>query len=73
MWLYVWGNGVVVASMYAALLMEISDKETDAPSSFGFVLIAGNILMAVAVLMESYCSIQSWRAEQRPSAVELVA
>ncbi|CAM9198733.1 unnamed protein product [Ectocarpus sp. 8 AP-2014] len=73
MWLYFWGNGVVVASIYAALMMEISNKETDAPSGFGFVLIAANVLMAVAVLMESHFSIKSWRAERSPTTVELVA
>ena len=77
-WLYFWGNGVVMASMYVALLTEISDEEeTDAPSSFGLVLIAANILMAVAVLMESHFSIQNWRAERSPTAttttLELVA
>ena len=72
-WLYFWGNGVVVASVYAALMMEIKNTESDIPSGFGFVLIAANMVMAIAVLMESRYSIKKWRAERRPVTVELVA
>ncbi|CAM9332568.1 unnamed protein product, partial [Laminaria digitata] len=53
--LYRWGNGVILASMYVALLMKAdsSNKESGRLAIFGGVLIAANTVMIAAVLVQS--------------------
>ncbi|CAM9095604.1 unnamed protein product, partial [Laminaria digitata] len=55
MWLYRWGNGVVLASMYVALLRkaDVSGDDSRTQSAFAGVLIAANVFMIVAVLVHS--------------------
>ena len=63
MGLYRWGNGVVVASMYVAFLMKIDvgyDTE-NALLTFSGVLIAANVFMAVAVLIQTTLLIKEFR------------
>ena len=47
--LYRWGNGVILASLYVALLMKAKESVYDlkALSAFGWVLIAANVVMIV--------------------------
>ena len=53
--LYRWGNGVILASLYVALLMKAKESAHDvkALSAFGWVLIAANVVMVVAVVGEA--------------------
>ena len=54
--LYRWGNGVILASMYVALLMKAKESahdEVKALSAFGWVLIAANVVMVAAVVGEA--------------------
>lgn len=55
MGLYRWGNGVVLGSMYVALLLkvDVSCEGTDTLSAFAWVLIAANVFMVVAVMAHS--------------------
>ena len=54
MWLYRWGNGVLLLSMYVALLRKVN-VSGDSPTglSFSGVFIAANVLMILAVLIQS--------------------
>lgn len=56
--LYRWGNGVVLSSMYVALLMKAneSDGEFRVFSVFGWLLIMSNIVTIVVVLVETLFS-----------------
>ncbi|CAM9260540.1 unnamed protein product, partial [Laminaria digitata] len=47
--LYRWGNGVVLASMFLALLVKADASSDKSLSVFGWVLIVANIMMVVAV------------------------
>lgn len=53
--LYRWGNGVVLASMYVALLKKAKAYDTDFKvlSAFGWVLITANVVMIVVVAVEA--------------------
>lgn len=64
MGLYRWGNGVVLASMYVALLRkaDVSADDTPAQSAFAGVLIAANVFMVVAVLVQSTLFVKEWHA-----------
>ena len=55
MWLYRWGNGVLLTSMYVALLRKVDVSGDDAPTQSVFlgVFIAANVLMVVAVVIQS--------------------
>ena len=63
MWLYRWGNGVVLISMYVALLRKVDVSGDDSPtqSAFSGVFIAANVLMIVAVLVQSALYLSKWR------------
>ena len=62
MGLYRWGNGVVLMSMYSALLLEVdvSEEESATISVFVVVLIAANVVMVVTVVVESYLLVKEW-------------
>ncbi|CAM9133786.1 unnamed protein product, partial [Laminaria digitata] len=51
--LYRWGNGVIMASMFLALLVKADTSSDESLSVFGWVLIVANILMIVAVVVEA--------------------
>ncbi|CAN0561706.1 unnamed protein product, partial [Laminaria digitata] len=55
MGLYRWGNGIILASMYVALLMKVdtSSEESSTLSAFGIVLIAANVFLVATVLIQS--------------------
>lgn len=55
MWLYRWGNGVLLTSMYVALLrkVDVSGDDTATQSVFAGVFIAANVLMVIAVVVQS--------------------
>lgn len=69
--LYRWGNGVVTLSMYVALLrkVDVSGDDTPAQSAFAGVLIAGNVFMILAVLVQSVLFAKEWHADN--GAVEM--
>lgn len=50
--LYRWGNGIIVASLYVALLLkaDLADESEESIVSFSGVLVAANIVMIVTVL-----------------------
>lgn len=61
--LYRWGNGIIVTSMYASLLLrlDIGHDTTRALSAFSGVLIAANVCMVVAVLVQAALLMKEWR------------
>ena len=67
MGLYRWGNGVVLASMYAALLLkvDIANEDNRALSAFVGVLIAANVFMVITVIVQSYLLVQEYRQSQK--------
>ncbi|CAM9138564.1 unnamed protein product, partial [Laminaria digitata] len=54
MWLYRWGNAIILASMYVALLLkiELADERSRASSVMTALLIAGNIFMIFMVAVQ---------------------
>ena len=65
MGLYRWGNGIVLASMYAALLLkvDVSNEDHRSLSAFVGVLIAAHVFMVVTVIVQSYQMVQEYRRE----------
>ena len=61
--LYRWGNGIIVTSMYASFLirLDIAHDSTMAISAFSGVLIAANVCVAVAVLVQAALLMNEWR------------
>lgn len=62
MGLYRWGNGIVLVSMYVALLrkVDISGEDSPAQSVFAGVLIAANVFMVVVVFVQSFLLVARW-------------
>lgn len=70
MGLYRWGNGVIIGSMYVALLLKIdaSQEEDDMTlSAFAVALVAANVFMAIAVVVRSYLMVTEWRQAKKPT------
>lgn len=65
MGLYRWGNGIVLASMYAALLLkvDVSNEDNQSLSAFVAVLIAAHVFMVVTVIVQSYQLVQEYRRD----------
>ena len=65
--LYRWGNGIILASMYVALLMQVdtSSEESSALSAFGVVLIAANVFLVVTVLVHPMLMAFEWQGVTR--------
>lgn len=62
--LYRWGNGVVVASMFVALLVKANESNEDKSgmlSVFGVVLITANLVMIGAVVAQSVVLAKNWQ------------
>lgn len=55
MWLYRWGNGIILGSMYVALLMkiELTGADNKASRAMTAALIAANAFMLVTVLVQA--------------------
>lgn len=70
--LYRWGNIIILASMYIALLKKAneSDDELGAESLFGWLLIAANVMMVVAVLAQALLFSPDWG--DQPTTVEQI-
>lgn len=68
MGLYRWGNGIILGSMYVALLLkfDVSEEENDTLSAFGNVLIAANVFMVVTVIVQSYFMVKECRQAEHP-------
>lgn len=67
MGLYRWGNGIILASMYVALLLkvDVSDEESATLSAFAGVLIAANICMVLTVFVQSALLVKDWIVAKR--------
>ena len=63
MGLYRWGNGIVLGSMYVALLLkfDVSEEESGPLSAFAGVLVAANVFMVITVIVQSYFMVKEWR------------
>lgn len=68
MGLYRWGNGIVLGSMYVALLLrfDVSEEEDHALSAFSGVLIAANVFMVITVIIQSYFMVKEWLQADKP-------
>ena len=55
MWLYRWGNCIILASMYVALLLKVDLAEEESPnsSSITVVLIAANVVLLLTVAFQA--------------------
>lgn len=69
MGLYRWGNGIVLGSMYVALLLKFdsSQEEDDTLSAFAGVLVAANVFMAITVIVQSYLMVKEWHQAEKPT------
>lgn len=69
MGLYRWGNGVILASMYVALLLkvDVSKEGNGTLSAFVGVLIAANVFMVVCVIVQSILLVMEYRSSVRES------
>ena len=67
MGLYRWGNGIILASMYVALLMKVdtSSEESGTLSAFGIVLIAANVFLVFTVVVQSMLLVFEWQGVTR--------
>lgn len=63
--LYRWGNGIVLASMYVALLLkvDVSAENGDNLYAFSVVLIVAHVFMVVTVIIQSLLLLKNWRAK----------
>ena len=61
--LYRWGNGVIVASLYVAFLLKVdlADESDESITAFSGVLIAANVVMVVAVFVQTVLLMQGFR------------
>ena len=55
MWLYRWGNGIILASMYVALLLKVDleGEESNSSSAITVLLIAANVFMVFTVVVQA--------------------
>ncbi|CAM9571646.1 unnamed protein product [Ectocarpus sp. 12 AP-2014] len=62
--LYRWGNGVILASMYVALLLKVnvSEEGSETLSAFVVVLILANVFMVITVVVQSFLLVKEWRS-----------
>ena len=67
MGLYRWGNGIILASMYVALLLkvDVSNEESGTLSAFAGVLIAANVCMILTVMVQSALLVKDWIVARR--------
>ena len=76
MGLYRWGNGIVLASMYAALLLkvDISNEDSHSLVAFVVVLIAANVFMVITAIVQAFLIIQEYREsnETLPGAIPMM-
>ena len=66
--LYRWGNGIIVASMYVAFLMkaDVGYGKEEALLTFSGVLIAANVFMVIAVMIQIAFLVKALRVEKEP-------
>lgn len=60
--LYRWGNGIVLGSMYVALLVKVDVSREDAEtlSAFAAALVAANVFMVIAVVVQTALMLREW-------------
>ncbi|CAM9483563.1 unnamed protein product, partial [Laminaria digitata] len=60
MWLYRWGNAIIVASMYVALLFSVEVTEDGNPSTHAVaaLLISANVILMFAVVVQSALAVK---------------
>lgn len=71
MWLYRWGNAIILASMYVALLLKVdlADKESDASSLMTALLIAANVFMVIIVIVQGLLLVKGLHESGRAEGV----
>lgn len=74
MGLYRWGNGVVLGSMYVALLVkvDVSQEDTESLSAFAAVLIAANVFMVIAVVVQTALMLKEWLETRKPTRPQIM-
>lgn len=74
MWLYRWGNGVILASMYVALLLkvDITAEGSRSAASITALLIAANVFLIITVLVQSGLLIKAIHVSNRMEVVNPV-
>lgn len=72
MWLYRWGNGIVLASMYVALLMKIELTGRKSQTSIGMtaLLIAANLFMICSVIAQAVLFVKRLYFSRRTAYIE---
>ena len=61
LWLYRWGNGIILASMYVALLrsVNLADDGSNGTQVVATLLIAANVVMLLAVVVEAGIAVKA--------------
>lgn len=74
MWLYRWGNGVILASMYVALLLKVdlTTEGSRTSSSITVLLIAANVFLIITVVVQSGLLIKAMHVANRMEVVNPV-
>lgn len=65
--LYRWGNGVIVASLYAAFLLkvDVGEDTEEALAAYSGALIAANVFMVLTALVQTGMLLREFRAENK--------
>lgn len=66
MWLYRWGNGILLASMYVALLLsvDLTSQESRSSSAMTVLLIAAHIFMFFTVAVQTFLMVKGLCASE---------
>ncbi|CAM9562008.1 unnamed protein product, partial [Laminaria digitata] len=67
-WLYRWGNGIILASMYVALLLKVDlvGEDSQTSSAITALLIAANTSMVVTVLVQAILLVRGVFGSKEP-------
>ena len=73
--LYRWGGGIIVGSVYIALLMklEVGIDSTEAVTAFSVVLISANVAMLATVLLQTALLVVEWRRVRQAARLRTAA
>lgn len=72
--LYRWGNGIIVASVYIALLMkmEVGTNSIESVSAFSVILVVANVAMVATVLFQTGCLVFEWQKVKKGATVFII-
>lgn len=64
MWIYRWGNGILLASIYVALLLKVdlAGEESRSSAAITFLLIAAHVFMIFTVAWQAFLILKGLRA-----------